>query len=46
MEGIEKHNAATNTKLDEIAEQLKGIMAWMQTMKAVTRTLTTSASLL
>lgn len=46
MEGIEQHNVATNTKLDEITEQLKGITAWMQTMEAATRTLTTSASLL
>ena len=46
MEGIEQHNAETRTKMDEIAEQLKGITAWMQSMEATTQTLTTSASLL
>nr|XP_020163197.1 uncharacterized protein LOC109748578 [Aegilops tauschii subsp. strangulata] len=46
MGSIEQHNAETITKLDEIAEQLKGITTWMRTMDETTRTLNTSASLL
>lgn len=43
---MEQQNTETNAKLADIAEQLKGMAAWMKSMDSTTKSLSESAALL
>ena len=46
MTTVEEHSTTTNAKLDEIAEKMRGLADWMETMNKTTADLTKSTSLL